>query len=138
MSTTNTDFLPNTTGLNLGSPDQRWDGFFDDITVVGNINGIRSADSVQILSTSQTVGFANAVHTMILATGGSFPGITLSLPNAALYPGQVMKIKKMDLTAGAVTISGSVDGAGSYALTNQYQFVALEAGGGSWNVVGGN
>jgi hypothetical protein len=138
MSTTTTDFLPNATGLNLGSPDQRWDGFFDDITVVGSINtGPRTADSVQQLSTSQVVGFAGAIHTFILATGGAI-GISLTLPNPNFYSGQVMKIKKTDLTAGAITIVGSIDGSSSYALINQYQYVAVEAGGGLWSVVASN
>lgn len=35
MGTTNSDFLPNESGLNLGSPDQQWDGFFKDVTVAG-------------------------------------------------------------------------------------------------------
>lgn len=33
MGTTNTNFLPNETGLDLGSPTQQWDGFFDNLTV---------------------------------------------------------------------------------------------------------
>jgi len=138
MSTTNTDFLPNATGLNLGSPDQRWDGYFDDIVVTGSINtGPQTSDSVQVLSTSQAVGFAGAVHTMILATGGAL-GITLTLPSAAGYSGQVMKIKKTDASVGFVSISGSIDGNASYDLSNQYQYVNLEAGNGTWQVVGNN
>lgn len=33
MGTTNSNFLPNETGLDLGSPTQQWDGFFDNLTV---------------------------------------------------------------------------------------------------------
>lgn len=138
MGTVNTNFLPNQTGLNLGSPDQRWNGFFGDILVTGSINGgFSSSDSVQIVSTSQSLGFANSIHTLILATGG-VAGISLSLPSAALYSGRIMRIKKTDLSAGAVNLVGSIDGMGSYSLTNQYQFVCLESGNGAWNIVGAN
>lgn len=37
MATINTDFLPNATGQDLGSPDQQWDGFFKDVKVTGNL-----------------------------------------------------------------------------------------------------
>lgn len=138
MGTTNSDFLPNETGLNLGSPDQEWDGFFQDIVVSGSINtGPNTSDSLQQLSTSQTVGFAGAVHTAIEATGG-VAGITLTLPLATFYTGRIIKIKKMDLTAGVITISGSIDGASSYVLINQYQYVVLEGGSSGWDVFGGN
>lgn len=138
MGTTNTNFVPNATGLDLGSPDQRWDGFFQNILVAGSINtGPQTSDSVQVLSTTQAVGFAGAVHTMILATSGG-AGITLTLPTATAYAGQVIKVKKVDAGVGAVTITGSIDGLSSYPLTNQYQYVCLESGNGTWQVVGNN
>jgi len=66
MGTTNSDFLPNASGLNLGSPDQEWDGFFKDIQVTGDINGTLvpiqlTADTVSIFSTNQTLAFSTAV-----------------------------------------------------------------------------
>lgn len=138
MGTTNTDFLPNTTGLNLGSPDQEWDGFFQDLVVTGSINGgLTSAESIQNLATSQAVGFALGVNTHIRATGGTL-GITLTLPSPLNYAGRTMRFKKMDLTVGAVNLSGTIDGNSSYALTNQYQYVCVESSGSSWDIVGNN
>lgn len=59
MATTNTDFLPNTTGLNLGSPDQQWDGFFNDLSVTNLIAGVNittgNATSLQGVPIDPTV-----------------------------------------------------------------------------------
>lgn len=46
MGTSNTDFLPNATGLNLGSPDQEWDGFFNNVSIANNltVGGVLAAD----------------------------------------------------------------------------------------------
>ncbi len=47
MATTNSDFLPNVTGLNLGSPDQMWDIYADNITVGGVIVADGNATELQ-------------------------------------------------------------------------------------------
>jgi hypothetical protein len=137
MTTYNTNVLPNTTGLDLGSDIQRWDGFFNNLTVTGSLNGgLSSADSVQILTTSQTLGYAGAVHTLILATG-SGGGITLALPIG--ISGRRICVKKTDISIGNVNISGSIEGSGTYVLSNQYQYVTLESSDGtSWWVVANN
>jgi hypothetical protein len=76
-------------------------------------------------------------------TGGS-GGITLTLPSAAANPGLVQRVKKVDSGAGPITLvdaaSATIDGAASYVLANQWQYVVLQASrvGGTWNVIGGN
>ena len=142
MGTTNSDFLPNSTGLNLGSPDQQWDGYFEDIQVTGNINGTLvpiqlTADTVNIFSTNQTLAFSTAVNATVLATGGG-AGIALTLPAATGLEGRTFRINKVDAGVGAVTVVGSIDGMANYPLTNQYQYVSLESGNGTWQVVGNN
>jgi hypothetical protein len=78
------------------------------------------------------------------ATGGTGIGITRTLPSAAANPGMVIRCKKMDSGAGTVTYvdqaGALIDGVGSYVLSNQYQYVVLQAStlGAYWNVIGNN
>lgn len=142
MSTTNTDFLPNETGLDLGNPDQRWTGFFDNLSVTGTINGTivpveLTADTTNSFSTNQTLAFSTAVNALIMATSGG-GGITLTLPSATGLEGRTFRIKKVDAGVGFVTIVGAIDGMANYPLTNQYQYVVLESGNGTWQIVGNN
>lgn len=110
-----------------------------------NVNpGASSSDSVQLINSSQSVGFAGASNTLVLATSGA-GGITVTLPSAIGVPGQVVKVKKVDSGVGAVaiatvsaqTIDGTLYGT-SYSLTNLMQYVALESDGSNWNIVANN
>lgn len=99
------------------------------------------ADSVQFLSSNQTVGFLGAVNTFILATAGA-PGITLTLPSAVGVAGQTMRIVMVDTGVGGVAIhttgGQSISGAANYALSNQWQYVQLESNNSNWVVVANN
>jgi hypothetical protein len=80
---------------------------------------------------------------LVEATGGG-GGITLTLPSAVANPGCVVRVKKVDSGAGAITlqdaVSATIDGGATYTLTNQWQYVVLQASvaSGNWNVIGGN
>lgn len=98
-----------------------------------------SADSVQSISTTQAVGFASAVNTLILATAG-VGGITLTLPSAVGVAGQTIRIVMVDTGAGGVSIATtggqSISGRSNYSLSNQWQVVDLESTNLNWVITG--
>lgn len=77
---------------------------------------------------------------VIEATGGG-SGITLQLPAAAQNPGIIVRVKKVDAGAGAITLQdalgATIDGGSTYLLVNQYQYVWLYASSvtGTWGVI---
>jgi hypothetical protein len=110
--------------------DKRPDIFFG-----GGGGGGTSADSVQILSTSQTVGFAGGTNTLIEGIGG-FVGITLALPSAVGFAGRTMRIIKPDAGSGVVTVTGAAGG--NYFLSNQYQYAQFESDNSVWLLLANN
>lgn len=65
---------------------------------------------------------------------------TVTLPNAALCPGKVYTVKKIDSSTHAETIvatSGqTIDGAKTYPLRRQHRCVDVVSNGGGWYVTG--
>jgi len=113
------------TGGAIGSQDIR------DLAVsaVGRMYG-RAIDSSGALTNDDQV---------ILATGGA-SGITLNPPEAASSQYQVITVLKVDAGAGAVTLDGigsdMINGAGTYALSTQWQGATLWCDGTAWYVIG--
>lgn len=99
------------------------------------------ADSVQSLSSSQTIGFLGAFNTLVLATAGA-PGITLTLPSAVGNSGQTVRLVMVDMGVGGVTINTTggqtVSGRSNYALTNQWQYVQVESTNVNWVITANN
>lgn len=67
------------------------------------------------------------------ATGGAF---TVTLPSATGSAGAVLRIKRLNSGANAVTVSGAggqtIDGAATSSLTTQYQVLSLVSDGANW------
>lgn len=77
-------------------------------------------------------------HTILgNATSAAF---TVTLPAAGTCTQVTLVIKKTDASANAVTVDGSgsetIDGALTYALSTQYQFVTVQSDGSNWQIVG--
>lgn len=88
----------------------------------------------------------DADHTITLgtffkcdATGGA---IALTIPTAGADDSRILIVKKSDSSANAVTVtaagSDTIDGASTFVLSNQYDFVILinDEDGDIWNVIG--
>lgn len=88
----------------------------------------------------------DADHTITLgtffkcdATGGA---IALTLPPATNDDSRIIIVKKSDNSVNAVTVtaagSDTIDGAATFVLSNQYEFVVLinDEDGDIWNVIG--
>ncbi len=104
-----------------------------------------SNNSAAILSwennSSQIIAWANAQYAVsannatILVNYPSAP-FGVVLPTAASITGQQYKIKKIDSSANAVTVSTTssqtIDNALTYPLSTQYQSVTLQSDGSNW------
>jgi hypothetical protein len=73
--------------------------------------------------------------TIVYATGGG-GGITVTLPSAAANAGRTIVVKKMDATAGAITIAAASGAVEITSILNQGQAVWYHSDGTKWNAVG--
>lgn len=78
-------------------------------------------------------------HSTVLCDAGTAP-FTVTLPCAGTVTGIIYTIKKIDATTNAITISPAtgqnIDGATSYSLTAQWDFVEIQSDGSHWYVIG--
>jgi hypothetical protein len=76
-----------------------------------------------------------ANNATILVNFPSAP-FTVELPNATAITGQQFKIKKIDSSANAVTVTTTsaqtIDNASTYPLPTQYDGVTLQSDGSNW------
>ncbi|MGZ3773341.1 MAG: hypothetical protein ACXVCY_18460, partial [Pseudobdellovibrionaceae bacterium] len=90
----------------------------------------------------QTTNYSLTSSDHVVTTGGTAltGAITFTLPSAIGIGGRQYVIKKTDPSSYAVTInttsSQTVDGAASYVLSSQYNYVTLVSDGSNWVVVG--
>lgn len=93
-------------------------------TVVLGDHGFRSPVGLKTTTTTLTSG--NGMNNSCDATSGAF---TITLPAASASNGQTFWFKKIDSSANAITItragSDTIDGATTYVLSTQYQWVQL-------------
>jgi len=63
---------------------------------------------------------------------------SVTLPTASSFTGFEYIVKKIDSSANAVTVVGTIDGATNYSLPSQYKFLRVRSNGTNWDVVGNN
>lgn len=113
MPTLNTNLLPNESGLDLGSPDQQWDGFFDSI-IVNNLteNGVPiiTGNATELQGTPISATPPTAGQILMFNGTDWIPSSTVNATQIQGYP----------VIAGAPTINQALIGNGSaWAPANQ-------------------
>lgn len=92
----------------------------------------------RLLATPKTVAASTtllATHTTVLvdATGGA---VTITLPPVSQHPSRVYTIKKVDVSANAVTVTANaaetIDGSNTYSLATQWKSVTVISDGTQW------
>jgi hypothetical protein len=100
-------------------------------------SGSGNSYTVQTIATSGSLVVSLVSDTLIEATGGS-AGITLTLPSAINFSGEIMVVK-MDDTLGEISIAAvsgqTVSGLSTYILNNQWQSISLVSDNSNWIVV---
>lgn len=85
---------------------------------------------------STTTGSAKVLYLCNATSGAIVP----ALPAVATASGLTVAFKKSDSSANSITITGNstdnIDGANTYVLSTQYNFVMLECDGTQWNIIG--
>lgn len=93
------------------------------------------ADNYLNINTSETIPALQGNNLFITLESGT-AGIALSLPSATGNTGLSIRFIKIDSSVGSAVISGGL--AGTYTLTNIYQYVVFESDGTYWYVIGNN
>lgn len=107
-------------------------------TKLGQLDAAIALGSVAVVSKT----FADSPYTLgatdgavlVNATGGA---VTVNLPAAAANANRVVRVKKTDASANAVTVDANaaetIDGALTYAITRQYETVHFTSDGANWH-----
>jgi hypothetical protein len=97
-------------------------------------NGLRRA------VTSQTTAYTATAAVSTILCNATTAAFTVTLPTAVGNTGQIYTIKKTDSTANAVTVgttsSQTIDGALTYSLPAQWNFVVVTSDGANWMRIG--
>lgn len=103
--------------------------------VFASIGSVRSGSSTQ----TAAVSLNNTTSTEYQMCNATTAAFTVTLPSITTA-GYRYTIKKVDATANAVTIAGTIDGATNYVLSAQYKYVTLVSTttSGTWFIVGQN
>lgn len=102
-------------------------------TELGNIQRAILPSTIRLVKTSGTIK-PTARDNLLLINTAAGP-VTVDLEQPARVHGLVLTIKKIDASANAITILGTVDGTVNPTLTTQYsgmQIIADETG--WWNI----
>jgi hypothetical protein len=97
-----------------------------------SVSAVHVHNPFLLSSTSTTTAIALSTIPTVYANAsdGAFDAV---LPAASSVAGRVFWIKKTDAQANNVTVSGAIDGAGAYVLSQQYMGVTIHAANSAWN-----
>ena len=114
---------PYTRGVVPPSYDPRWTA-----TELSSVQRGIAPQNVRTATASETPHVTDSV-VLYNATGGA---ITVTLPLAGQVKNLVLNLKKVDSSANAVTIAGTVDGSVNPTLATQYKAMTIVSDGVSW------
>jgi len=90
----------------------------------------------------KTIACTITANDSIVAGDATTAAFTITLPTAVGIAGRKYTFKKVDSSANAVTIDGyaseTIDGAITYALSAQYQYIQIVSDGNNWLIVANN
>lgn len=97
-------------------------------------NGLRRA------VTAQTGAYTATTSVSTILCNATTAAFTVTLPTAVGNSGQIYTIKKTDSSANAVTVgttsSQTIDGAATFSLPSQWNFVVVTSDGANWMRIG--
>jgi hypothetical protein len=100
------------------------------------------AGSISVAITRRTANYTLTDTDCIVACDASAGAFTISLPSAVGIAGRMYTIKKVDGSPNPVTIvphgTQTIDGASSYVLSFQGQYVTIVSDGSHWLVIADN
>lgn len=130
----------NLPAVNDPTDEDQWGGLLnenisDQDTVVKDISDTANTDAT-IKSANYAVVSTDRGDTILVDATAAARIITL--PAGTIGAGFKVTIKKTDSSVNTVTVSGTIDGASSYVLEDQYEFVQVVSDGANWSLIGEN
>lgn len=113
------------------------------ITTSGSValsGAFKAGANIQTGYTARTGAVSLTTGSITMNTGDATTGaFTITLPTTTT-PGFIFTIKKVDSSANAVTVAGTIDGATNYILATQYKYVTVISTtvSGAYYVIGNN
>jgi hypothetical protein len=109
-----------------------YQGLADPLRPVPNASTVLPIDEVDFNVDLEGVNFT-------LLVDASAAARTVNLPAAAVNPGKLFNIKKIDSSGNTVTIepagAETIDGAGNKVLTTQYEKLSIQSDGAAWWII---
>jgi len=107
--------------------------------VVGTSGDISLNGSVSFAVKSVTANYTATASDRVILCDATSNSITVSLPSASGITGRVYTIKKVDSSTNTVTVdpagTETIDGASTYSLSSQWDFVTIVSDGSNWVIV---
>ena len=109
-------------------------------TVSANIKGTLKSNGQVLAIAAKSAAYTALVSDEIITGDATSAAFTITLPTAVGKNGQTYTIKRINSGANAVTVattsSQTIDGAATYALSAQYNYVKVVSDGSHWIIVG--
>lgn len=127
------------------SPDVGFSRFQPGVVMLGNGTlWDRSASlvlgNIALASVSNIAAYTPTAFDSTIRADSTAAAFNINLPSAADQLGRIYTIKRVNAGANAVTVAPSggqtIDGAATYMLGLQYQFVTIQSNGVNWDIIG--
>lgn len=106
----------------------------------GTFTGTVTAPGLRLGVTTRTGAYTAAATDYLILCNATTAAFAVTLPTAVGVTGLMFVIKKIDSSANAITVnttsSQTIDGASTYSLPAQWNFVNLQSDGANWMRVG--
>jgi hypothetical protein len=99
------------------------------------INGVAKTKGLVLGITTQTSAYSILTTDYTIRCDATSAAFAVTLPTASTCTGQVFVIKKIDSSANAVTINGTLDGTASRTLTTQYSSYTVQSNGTTYDII---
>lgn len=87
----------------------------------------------------KTVDYTAVKSDGVILVDASAGAVTITLPDATASDTYFLEVKKIDSSANAVTVNragtDTIDGLTSWVLSDQYDFIHLQSGNNTWNIL---
>jgi hypothetical protein len=93
----------------------------------------------QAATVTKTAAYTATSSDFTILCDATTAAFSVTLPAAAAHPGRIYNVKKIDVSANAVTIQANgaelIDGSNTKVIGSQYQSAQIQSNGTFWSVI---